>query len=108
LAKDFGTDVLRLALWVAIVGLVLAVVPIWPYGYFVLLRLAVSAVAICGLVVLGIGDPKRTVGLSIVALLFNPILPVHLTRAIWFPIDLGIAFWFWKLVADGQEKLEEG
>jgi hypothetical protein len=29
--------------------------------------------------------------MGLVALLFNPVVPVHLTREIWFFIDLAVA-----------------
>ncbi len=89
---------LKIALWVAIVGLVLAVIPIWPYGYYTLLRLVVSGVSLFALVVLGAQDTSRTVGLTVVTLLFNPFIAVELTRTIWLPIDLGVAAWFGYIV----------
>jgi hypothetical protein len=89
---------LRIALWVAIGALVLSVLPIWPYGAYTMLRLVVTAVSLFALYVLGTGDPRRTIGLAAVALLFNPLVPVHLSRLLWFPIDLGVAYWFWIIL----------
>ena len=73
--------------------LVLALLP-WPYGYYNFLRLGVSLVsgwlayeqwrhdnAVSGWVV----------GLGATALLFNPLLPIHLTREIWNVLDLAAA-----------------
>lgn len=73
--------------------LVLALLP-WPYGYYTFLRLGVCAVsgwlayeqwrhdnAVSGWVV----------GLGATALLFNPLLPIHLTREIWNVLDLAAA-----------------
>jgi len=73
--------------------LVLALLP-WPYGYYTFLRLGVCAVsgwlayeqwrhdnAVSGWVV----------GLGATALLFNPLSPIHLTRAIWNVLDLAAA-----------------
>ena len=82
---------LRIALWVAIAVLVAAVIPIWPYGLYTLLRLVVTGVALYSLYVLGNSDPKQTIGLVVVALLFNPIVPVDLSRLLWFPIDLCVS-----------------
>ena len=73
--------------------LILALLP-FPYGYYVLLRLVV-----CGTAALLSYDEYRlrgrvsgwTMVLAGVALLFNPLIPVHLTREIWAPIDLGTA-----------------
>ena len=95
---DSHRENLRLALWVAIAALVAAVIPIWPYELYKLLRLLVTGVALFAMYVLGTTDPKRTVGLVIVALLFNSIVPVHLSRLTWLPINLGVAFWFWRII----------
>ncbi|HIF94976.1 MAG TPA: hypothetical protein EYQ60_17910 [Myxococcales bacterium] len=97
-------EILNIALWIAIAILVAAVIPIWPYGLYTLLRLVVTGTALYSLFVLGASDPRRTVGLILVAVLFNPLFPVHLTRVIWLPIDLGVAFWFWRLrgISDGS------
>ena len=64
-----------------------------PYGYYTLLRLVVTVCA----TVIAFDIYKRDavsawfcafVGM---ALLFNPLIPVHLTRGIWAPIDLACA-----------------
>ena len=94
---DHTREALRIALWVAIVALVAAVPSIWPYGYYVLLRLVVTGVAIFGIVVLRGGGPADLVGLGVVALLFNPIIPVHLPKVAWVFIDLSVAVYFWSL-----------
>ncbi len=76
------------------VALLLAVPPIWPYIYYTLLRLLVSGVAIGALFALRPVSPGIVVAFVLVALLFNPLLPVHLTKAVWVPIDLGVAAFF--------------
>ena len=68
--------------------LVLAVLPL-PYGYYQLLRLAATV----GFVWLAISAFNNNlqgwaVGAGLLALLYNPIIPVHLTREIWLPINL--------------------
>lgn len=82
------------AVWlVAVALLLLALLPL-PYGFYVLLRLVV-----CGAAALLTYDEYRSCGrvsgwatvLAGVALLFNPLIPVHLTRQIWAPIDIGTA-----------------
>jgi predicted branched-subunit amino acid permease len=67
-----------------------------PYDYYTLLRLVVT---ICALVIAA--EIYRREAISIwlcvfaaLALLFNPVFPVHLTRAIWAPIDIGCALIF--------------
>ena len=68
----------------------LALAPVhWPYGYYQLLRFAVTALGIwlavaasrqhsTGWTILGIG----------LALLYNPIVPFYFERGTWLPIDL--------------------
>lgn len=78
------------ALWLApaIVCLV-ALVPL-PYGFYTLLRVSVfgTAVLIAYRGFTG-GDrsfwPWLFTGLAI---LFNPVVPIHLTRSAWVPIDV--------------------
>ena len=47
---------LKIALWVAIGLLLAAILPIWPYGIYTLLRLVVTLVAIYGIFALGTKD----------------------------------------------------
>lgn len=68
-----------------------AVPPIWPYGFYVLLRLGITAVSIYGLVALGTSRPVDTIPLVIIALLFSPLIPIHLPKAVWAVIDLGVS-----------------
>mgnify|MGYP000492405990 CR=1 FL=1 len=67
----------------------------WPYEYFTLLRWVTCGAAI--FVAYHVHDPERqwiAWLFGIIALLFNPIFPVYLSREIWAPIDVicGIAF----------------
>ncbi len=70
--------------------LLLALLP-FPYGFYVMLRLIV-----CSTSVLLTYDEYRLRGrvsgwaivLAGIALLFNPLIPVHLTRDTWVPIDV--------------------
>lgn len=79
------------AIWLApAIVLILAVLPL-PYGFYIFLRLAVFLVA----VYLGYTQWKRDDSFSIwvitlgtIALLYNPILPIHLTREIWIVFNL--------------------
>jgi len=60
-----------------------------PYSYYILLRWVVCGTAGFG-VLLAVDSERRgwawTFG--VIALLFNPIIPVHLSREIWAPVDL--------------------
>ena len=82
-----------LAIIVAIM-LLIAIAPL-PYGYYQFLRWVVCGVAVF------IAYSAYTWGkiwavwlFGIVAVLFNPIIPIHLTKEIWQPIDLVCALLF--------------
>ena len=67
----------------------------WPYGYYKLLRVVVCLAA-AYVAYLGY-DSRRfwaTWLFGLIVILFNPIIPVHLTREIWQPIDVGSAILF--------------
>ena len=77
--------------YVLIALLLIALLPL-PYGYYQLLRL----VAFVGFGWAAIATWQNgLIGLSvaagIVALLYNPILPVHLTKEFWIVINLASA-----------------
>jgi len=59
-----------------------------PYGYYTLMRLVVCATAIYVIVIAARSGQTWGIWLfGIVALLFNPLVPVHLTKGIWQPLD---------------------
>lgn len=71
--------------------LALAVLPL-PYGYYQLLRLVATGVfAWAAVVAIRRGSTGHGFGFAVLALLFNPVLPVYLSKALWMPIDLGAA-----------------
>ena len=64
----------------------------WPYGYYQLLRFGVCAVGVYGAVLAhraGLGG--WTWGLGALAVLFNPLVPVHFDRDVWAGLDLAAA-----------------
>lgn len=71
----------------------------WPYGYFTLLRWVTAAsAALFAFAGYKAKNPWVLWTFSFLAVLFNPLAPVYLTREIWLPIDVlaaiafGIAF----------------
>lgn len=85
-------------LWLLPAVILVAAIAPWPYGYYKLLRLVVC---ICAGVLTyqsyqnaGERITAWVVGLVVLALLYNPIIPVHLTREIWLPINLASAAFF--------------
>ena len=81
----------------------------WPYGYFTLLRLVVC-IATLWLAYLDYQSEDKVgpwlLAMSVAAILFNPIIPVHLTRDIWFFLDLGMAALFGVHFATTRQQFE--
>jgi hypothetical protein len=82
--------------WVWIVPAILLVIAVarLPYGYYTVTRIVTCGAA--GLVALagfmeGPRVPVWPVVMAIIAVLFNPLLPIHLARSTWFYFDLGAA-----------------
>jgi hypothetical protein len=90
-------SLLPAALWlVPAVALLVALAPL-PYGYYTLLRIVVcgSSAFVAYKSYETIGKPSLGIGVMIgVALLFNPLIPIQLSREIWAPIDVGAALVF--------------
>ena len=63
-----------------------------PYGYYKLLRFVVSGVTVYGVY---IGAKFEKIGwvltFGIIAILFNPLIPIYLRRGTWQFIDLAVA-----------------
>jgi hypothetical protein len=90
---------LKVALLVTGLMLCLAVFPKMPYGFYVLLKWAVCGAAVYG--VLSFRDEPRLSRhlwpLAILALLFNPFVPVPFTPLVWLILSLGTAVYFLTL-----------
>ena len=79
------------AVWLVPTALLLLALLPFPYGFYTVLRLVV-----CSTAVLLTYDEYRLCGrvsgwaivLAGFVLLFNPLIPIHLTREIWAPIDV--------------------
>ncbi|MBN1972548.1 MAG: hypothetical protein JW787_02845 [Sedimentisphaerales bacterium] len=67
----------------------------WPYGYFQLLRFVVCGVgAYVAYMAYNWKKLWATWLFGIIAVLFNPLAPIHLSREIWQPIDVVCAILF--------------
>lgn len=74
----------------------------FPYVYYQLLRLVVATTA--GYIAFLKYRKNEEISVIVIifafiALLFNPITPVHLTKELWVPIDLAVAcvyFGYWR------------
>ena len=84
-------------LWAGpVVMLVAALLP-WPYGYYNFLRFCVCGAAAFLAYQQWTHDDaasKWVVVLVGIALLYNPLVPVHLTREIWIVLNVGTAIAF--------------
>src|SRR5690606_30004279 len=85
----------HLAVWIVpIILLVVAGAPL-PYGYYTLVRFAA-----CGAAAFIAYQSHRadkiawTWVMGGIAVLFNPVVPFHLGREIWFAVDLAAAIVF--------------
>jgi hypothetical protein len=64
-----------------------------PYGYYTLLRFVVCGTAAYGAYFASTEQKKPAWAwiFGIIAVLFNPLIPIHLTRDIWAVIDVAVA-----------------
>lgn len=81
--------------WLAPAALLLLALLPWPYGFYTFLRLGVCLV--CAWLAyeqwkLDYAVSAWVVVLGAIALLYNPLLTVHLTREIWSVLNLLTAF----------------
>jgi hypothetical protein len=80
--------------WLVPVVLLVVATSRLPYGYYTFMRIVTCGIAA---VIAFAGFRDRpvvqawSVLLALVAVLFNPIVPVHLDRQTWFYLDLGAA-----------------
>jgi hypothetical protein len=91
---------LRTMLIVATVSLFLAIIPIWPYGFYTFLRFLVCGVSAYFAYKISHNEKfiKHRVPLIVIAVLFNPLFPVYLFRLMWVLIDLGVGIYFLLLL----------
>jgi len=77
------------------VFMLLLAIPRLPYGYYILLRWVVSLTALFSTWVAYEYKYKFWVFMmGGIAILFNPIIPVHLTKGIWVVTDIVVAILF--------------
>jgi hypothetical protein len=63
-----------------------------PYGYYTLLRLVVCSTGIIYLIFFRNDKfPINDIIVFVMVLLWNPIIPVYLTKEIWIALDLMVA-----------------
>lgn len=74
---------------IGIAMLAWALVPANPYGYYIILRFVFCGV--CAFLAFKVSE-QQSIGwawaLGITAVIYNPIIPVHLTREIWSIVNI--------------------
>jgi len=78
-------------IYIASALLFAALLPL-PYGYYTLVRLVTTCVFVWASI---IEFQKKSIMIWVFAfgaILFNPLIPVHLNREIWIPLDIISAF----------------
>ncbi len=69
--------------------MLLAAVGPWPYGYFMLLRLVATGALVATAIGFGRHSmPWRSAVAVVIAIAFNPLIPVHFERGVWMVIDV--------------------
>jgi len=79
----------------------------WPYGYYQLLRWITCGAAVFVAFMAYNWQKVWVMWLfGIIAVLFNPLVPIHMTKELWQPIDVIFALLF-AIVAFILKKPEE-
>ena len=77
----------------------------WPYGYYQLLRFMVCG---AGVFVAYTAFTQKKIWavwlFGFIALLFNPLIPVHLSREMWVFIDIAVGIFYLILLYKMKEK----
>ena len=98
-------------LWIpqALAGLMLfwALNPANPYGYYILLRWIVCPCFIyTALQAFGQGKQNMVWILGVTAAIYNPLIPLHLTRELWSVLNVaGIVVGGWSVVVFKKGKV---
>ena len=90
----------------SLIVLALAVLGRWPYGFYEILRFVVCGSAIY--LAIYAYQLRKNGWLWVMlaaALVFNPLLPIHLRRGSWQPIDLLTAVIFAIWIATSSARL---
>ena len=84
---------MKTLLYISIALLILACFPL-PYGYYKFLRIAITVISVIYIVQNAEkGFSTTNVVWGIVAILFNPLIPIFLSKTIWVVLDLITAVW---------------
>ena len=89
--KQFFSDNFTIARIAAAILLIVSRFPL-PYGYYTFLRITVTAVSIWGIFIAAQSEKMFWLWVFIaIAILFNPLFPIYLTKFVWGFFDIGTA-----------------
>lgn len=72
----------------------LAILPIMPYGYYMLLRVVIFGVCLWQILTSYNKSSSLPVGLCLIAILYNPIFTVSLVRGVWTILNIATLVYF--------------
>lgn len=82
---------------IATIGLLIAVVPIWPYFFYQFLKLSIfGAAAFSVYLYHKEKNTKWMMIMIIIAIVFNPINPLYFGHFLWSIVDLVVAMLFFE------------
>lgn len=85
---------MRNLLYVAIGLLIVACFPL-PYGYYTFLRIAITIISVLFIINDSAnGFSTQNIIWGVLAILYNPLIPIHLTKTIWIGLNIVTAVWF--------------
>lgn len=85
---------LKFLFWAQSILLVLSAFRM-PYGYYTFLRISTTIMAIIALIAMKkFVDKRWVIPLSVVVILFNPVIPIYMSKSVWLIFDLVAAILF--------------
>jgi hypothetical protein len=86
--NKLALSIFRISSSVAAILFFLAVLDM-PYGFYTFVRLSAMLVSVFAMVIFySFEQPHWVVMFSVIAILFNPIVPIHMSKSIWIAADL--------------------
>ncbi len=87
----------------AILLIIAPILPL-PYSFYIFLRYVITISSLLVIYRLYsqaflIIELETTIGMIVIAILYNPIFPIHLSREMWLPINFitsGLYFWYYN------------
>ena len=82
---------------IAAIALLIAVIPIWPYFFYQLIKLVVFGAACFSVYIYHKEKNKKwMLAMLAIAIVFNPINPLYFGHFLWSIADLVVAILFFK------------